>query len=315
LEVPLIRAKWFSSGNRQIQFRFNFHSLEIGLSMFSDRIQRRKQLWWRNSGGGQTLMDDLRRLEMLHARVGRDAPQSRWRRGQYWQRRLLNKLNAREFAIGHDCQVPELYWHGRFLSRSVLASLPGQFVLKPAVGAAHRGIHLMAGSRDLLSGADMTRDQLFDRVAATRGRFSHIPLLAEEFVTTERGAHVLAIDYKFHMFRDVVGAIQVIHRQAEGQPTAHRFYTREWQPFADAMNTFNVPAGVIDAPLCLPQLIDTAVKLGTAFDSYVRVDLYATSKGGVFGEFSSVPTNGRHFTPYADELFEKLWRENCGDKI
>lgn len=315
MRVPLIRAKWLSNGNRQIQFRFNFHSLEIGLSMFSDRIQRRKQLWWRNPDGSQTLLDDLRRLAMLHARVGRDAPQSRWRRGLYWQRRLLNKLNAREFVTALGCAVPELYWHGRFLSRSVLASLPAQFVLKPAVGAVHRGIHVMTDSRDLLSGTDMTRDQLFDRVAASRGRFSHIPLLAEEFVTTERGAHALAIDYKFHMFKGVVGAIQVIHRQAEGHPNTHRFYTREWQPFADAMNTYYAPAEVIDAPLCLPQLIDTAVNLGTAFDSYVRVDLYATSKGCVFGEFSSVPQNGRYFTPYADELFEKLWRENCGDTI
>jgi len=64
---------------------------------------------------------------MLLVRVESDAPLSRWKQGEYWQRRLLNKRNARAFAIKSSCRVPELYWHGHLLTRLVLSSLPEQF--------------------------------------------------------------------------------------------------------------------------------------------------------------------------------------------
>ena len=97
--------------------------------MFSERIKRRKQLWWRDPGVRQPLVSHLRRLEMLHRPLARDTPANRWRRGEHWQRRLLNKLNAKEFAIGLGCRVPELYWRGRFTDYA--DKLLGDFCQEP----------------------------------------------------------------------------------------------------------------------------------------------------------------------------------------
>jgi hypothetical protein len=284
--------------------------------MFSDRIRRRRRLWWGQPRAGRTLRDDLRRLEMLLTRLHPDDPESRWRRGEHWQRRLSNKLNARVFAQRLGCAVPALYWHGRRLRRSRLESLPERFVIKPAIGTRHRGIHVVAGSRELLTGAPMTRGRLYDCLRAERGRLSHVPLLAEELVRNENGEEVLAVDYKIHVFGGEIGAVQVVHRwSGSDTPAAHRFYTPDWRPFDDPMCT-TLPMGApSDPPSCLPQLFDAARTLGAAYEAYVRVDLYATPRGCVFGEFSCTPANGELFTPLADEFFEALWRRHHPDGV
>ncbi len=283
--------------------------------MFSERIRRRKQLWWRSSDTGQTIVDHLKRLEMILVRVDSDAPLSRWKKGEHWQRRLLNKRNSKAFAVKFNCRVPELYWQGHLLTRSVLSSLPEQFVLKPVLGAARKGVYVISGARELLTGRVMTRSQLFDEVASGRGRLSHISLLAEEFIANEQDQQQLPVEYKFYMFGDSIGAINVTHRSAVSDgPSKHLFYTPQWQPFDDPMQTSRGRAAVTDPPACLPRMIDVAVTLGKAFGTFIRVDLYASGKDCVFGEFSSVPYNGHNFTAHADQLFETLWQENFPDE-
>jgi hypothetical protein len=284
--------------------------------MFSERILKRRKIWWRHPDAQQTLIDHLRRGEMLHLKVGRNATESRWHRGEYWQRRLLNKLNSKEFAIRLNCPVPELYWHGRFLRRSVVSSLPDAFVLKPALGTARHGVNVVAGSTELLSGRSMTRSELLDEVASDRGKFSVAPLLAEEFVTNEMGEYTLPVEYKFHVFSDEIGAIEVVHRSANQEvSTAHRFYSADWEAFDDPMQTSWPLAEVITPPACFDQMKETALKLGKHFGTFVRVDLYAGAGGCVFGEFSSVPYAGKNFTTYANELFEAMWQEKFPDSI
>lgn len=189
-------------------------------------------------------------------------------------------------------------------------------MLKPVVGTRHRGAYVMAGTRELLTGATLTRDELFERVRTERGRLSHVPLLAEELVTNERGEHALAVDYKLHVFGDTIGAIQVIHRSpGPDTPAVQRFYTPDWRPFEDPMST-RLPTGPASAPpACLAQLCEAARTLGSFFATYVRVDLYASRAGCVFGEFSFTPSGGGHFTPFADACFEALWSEHFPDAL
>jgi len=287
-----------------------------GQGGFSERIRRRRQLWWRSREVRQTPLDHLRRLAMLHIPLGPGDFDARLYRGLHWQRRLLNKLNSRAFALHHGCQVPELYWCGRHLTRAVLEALPGHFVLKPAVGASRHGVYVMAGDLELLRGETLPREGLFRRVVSERGRWSYNPLLAEEFVPGEERERTLAVDYKIHVFGDTIAAIQRIERYSgPDQPARHRFYTADWALFDDPMNTINPLAAPAAPPACLTQMVDAALRLGGAFGTYIRVDLYATPRGCVFGEFSSLPHAGTHFTPYADELFEDLWCRKFPDAV
>jgi hypothetical protein len=56
-------------------------------------------------------------------------------------------------------------------------------------------------------------------------------------------------------------------------------------------------------------MLETARRLGTAYGTYVRIDLYASERGPVFGEFSPTPSDGRAFTAAADAYFESFWKD------
>ncbi|MEB2345812.1 MAG: ATP-grasp fold amidoligase family protein [Deltaproteobacteria bacterium] len=283
--------------------------------MYSERIRLRRALWW-GRDTPRSPREDLRRLAMLLTRIPAGAPASRWRRGEHWERRLFNKLNARAFACAQGCRVPDLYWEGRWLTRSALASLPDRFVIKPAIDAVRRNAYVMAGGQELLRGEPLSRARLFDRLRAARGLVSHVPLLAEELVPDEAGERVLAVDYKVHTFAGVIGAIQVIHRSpGPAMPAVNRFYSADWEPFDDPMFAGLPQAPPGEPPACLAGILADARTLGAAVGSYVRVDLYATSYGSVFGEFSSTPHGGDGFTPFANAYFESLWRRHCPDRI
>jgi hypothetical protein len=56
-------------------------------------------------------------------------------------------------------------------------------------------------------------------------------------------------------------------------------------------------------------------RLAAAYGTFVRVDLYQSSKGIYFGEFSSTPFNGTHIQPWADHLLGQMWQEHCPQSI
>jgi hypothetical protein len=225
---------------------------------------------------------------------------------------LNNKWNAREFVQRYGCRVPALYWYGRRAGALPLDSLPTHFVIRPVWGTARRGAHVLAHYRDLLHDHVYSKDELRAQVRRDQGRISRFPILVEEFVKTETGDYALPTDYKCFTFGATVGAIQVVQRA--GSQARNRFYTASWDPFEDHMNTHLPPADDIDPPRCLEEILACARTLGSAYGTFVRVDCYATDRGCVFGEFSSIPTDGLYFTPFADKYFGELWDATFPDR-
>jgi hypothetical protein len=271
---------------------------------FTQRLERRRALWWarpRLSRGGRSVADAVHRLRERRAVRAQDDADDAWHCCPFWVRTLLDKRNSRAFAARHGLRLPELYWTGRRPSRAVVAALPDRFVLRPARGSARRGAIVVAGGRDLLDGGAR-----FDR--ATLVRRHRVPVLLEEFVTSEDGDHRLPVEYKVHTFGDTVGGIVVITLDEDGAERL-RFYRPDWTPFDAPMNTSLPEDAERPAPRCLPEILRGATTIGTALGTYARVDFFATARGAVFNEISSVPNLGRGFTPYCDELFGRLWAE------
>jgi hypothetical protein len=52
-------------------------------------------------------------------------------------------------------------------------------------------------------------------------------------------------------------------------------------------------------------------KIGAAYGSFVRVDMYATTAGAVFGELTGTPSEGNGYSDFADKYFGELWSETC----
>ena len=68
-----------------------------------------------------------------------------------------------------------------------------------------------------------------------------------------------------------------------------------------------------DKPDCWDELVNTAIGLGEKrLGMFTRVDLYATTRGAVFGEFTPQPQGGKGFTPAADRWLGSLWRGKEG---
>lgn len=285
--------------------------------VFSERIEKRWALWWGppHMRGLYAYRALMHRLKERYTVRDRNDGEPQWQCCELWRRTLIYKRNARAFAQKHGCRVPTLYWFGRKVSSLPFASLPDYYVMKPNLGFSRNGVYVMAGGRELLSQGAYTEKQLKDQLWQLTGGIFGLPILVEEFVTTEDGEYQLPVEYKCHVFGETVGAIQVIQRSGDPQHTRQRFYTAQWKLFEDQMWPNLPPGTYIDPPQCLEEMLTLAKKLGKAYGAYVRVDFYASEKGCVFGEFSSTPARGRGFTTYADDYFGTLWQENLADEI
>jgi len=282
---------------------------------FTERLHQRMSVWWGVPGGWRnpwTWHRPVHRVVDRHRLRDRTWPLERWRCCDLWQRALHNKWNAREFAAMHAVPVPELYWHGRRIGDLPLRQLPEHFVLRPVWGSRGIGTHVITRGRDLLQERSYTDAELRAALRREHGAIARVPILAEEFMTTEEGDYRQGVEYKFYAFGDRVAAIlQVEHR---GRTILQRHYRADWTPFDDPMSTMRDLADPRPRPSRLDDLLDIARRLGGSYGTFVRVDLYLTAKGCYFGEFSSVPYEGHGFTPWADEYFGRFWDETCPDR-
>ena len=52
--------------------------------------------------------------------------------------------------------------------------------------------------------------------------------------------------------------------------------------------------------------------LGKKLGCFMRIDMYATDKGPVFGEFTPAPEGGEGFTEWADRYLATFWEGEEG---
>lgn len=278
-----------------------------GPTTYSEMIRRRMQDWW---GAQPTVARRLhRRKEQLVRRRATD-PDDLWRCCERWQRSLANKWNAREFARRHGCQVPELYWYGRALWRLPFARLPPRYVIRPVYGRSTRGTYLIDGEAERLGGRPLGAGEVRGTLVAEHGRFSRIPVLVEEFLRSEDGEYRVPVDYKCHMFGETLGVIERVERLGRrSTDIVLSYYDADWRPLERMVRTDKFPHGpAVPPPRCADGILDTARRLGRAYGTYVRVDVYATDRGCVFGEFSPTPTRGEGYSDFGDEYLLSHWR-------
>ncbi|MEJ2319659.1 MAG: ATP-grasp fold amidoligase family protein [Gemmatimonadales bacterium] len=283
---------------------------------FSERLAKRKRIWWqkpRDYRDPKTYTDFVHQIRERHVLRDRFDPDERWRCCGYWQRSLSNKWNARQFAQRHGLRVPELYWHGRDLSRLDMDALPRCFVIRPTFGCSQDGVFVICDGVDLLSGAKVSRRDMTRALGGNAKRLLMGPILVEEFVGETRPDARLPLEFKLHMFKERVGAVSRTERSSAKNQTRVRFYSPAWEPLPDRISFRQEQAGPVPAPRCLPELLRAGKRLGQAYGTYVRVDFLVTGDKVVFGEFATTP--GGLWTAFADEYFGRLWQESCPEAL
>jgi hypothetical protein len=284
-----------------------------GVLTYSQRIRRRQAIWWggapwRIGARAHRLWERLRSIDF-------NKPPENWQCCEFWQRSLSNKLHGHAFAQAHGCRVPDLYWTGFLMGKIPFDLLPDAFVIKPIVGAMTYGVFACAGGVDKMTGMRFEKATLVKSIQKTRGLLPLFPLMIEEFIRPETGAYEVPFDFKFHMFRERIAVIRVTDRTAGRDNARDSFFTPDWELIGEPFLVSMVPLGRIPPPKCLDEMLETARRLGKAYGRYVRVDMYATPRGCVFGEFASTPRRGLGYSHFADEFLGRIWQELLPDDI
>jgi hypothetical protein len=266
---------------------------------FAARLQDRQEAWW---GNDLPLAKRLHRLRELTRRHRPEDREEAWRCCHLWQRTLTNKLNGRAFAERHGVPVPETYWQGRRPQTIPWDRIPDQFVVKPVWGRSKIGVYAISQDRDQVRNLPMTRADVIAELA--RGpRLAWVPWTLEEHVKRPDGTYGEPLEYKFHVFRDRVEAVSLLsrHEQRLG------FYTPDWELFPETLSTW-LGQSEMPRPDCLDEMLEAATRLGSAYGTYVRVDIFWTEGGFKFNEFSTAHNRGFKIRPGMSDYFGDCWR-------
>ena len=199
-------------------------------------------------------------------------------------------------------------------------------------GAGSDNVFPMSHGKDLFDGRELSNHDLINRLRRsldgaeirqprnTIGEPRPLRLLVEEFVKTPDGDIELPWNYKIWMVREHVAAVQVvlIHRRNADKgpkPRPSAFFDENWQLHPSSFYAGGTLAEGLERPECFEEMIDIAQRLAVECDTFMRVDLYASDRGPLFGEFTATPHVGANYSDYAERYMGKLWRELIPDRI
>ena len=233
--------------------------------------------------------------------------QDNWQCCPYWQRKLTNKLNGREFAIKYGVPVPELYWYGKNVDDIPFARLPSSYVIKTSFGTSSKEVLVMINGVNMLNNISLTTNEIREFFRETLLRVSPYGyLIVEELLVSSTNNSIIPKDYKCHVFDGIVKIIHVIDRSLDEEMS----YTPEWNVMNDMAGKKFRESKYENRPAECTNLIRFAETLGKAYGhEYVRIDFYLTDKGCVFGEFTATPSGGGDLSTNASRIYSNLWKQ------
>ncbi|GGH13341.1 ATP-grasp fold amidoligase family protein [Mucilaginibacter phyllosphaerae] len=266
---------------------------------FSQRIKRRHETFWQNRHGER----------VRNTKMSRHDPLDKWMDDPYWQRKLSNKHNAREFAKMHGCKVPHLYWKGSHIDDINFADLPPQYVIRPTVGHSSNNVFVMKNGINLFDKTLYTCDEIKAILRSEVAANPHQEFLVEEFLKNEDGEFDILTDYKFYCFKGEIACLYAIKRLSP-KTGFGTFYDEHWQPMEKVQHNYPL-ATDIKKPGCFDEMVKMVKTLGSSYNMFVRIDVYATCNGCVFGEFTPTPSMGMNFTRFGKKLMLSYWDKYC----
>ena len=254
---------------------------EVDLRLFSQRIQDRNRRWWSEKD------------PFPYKNVG-------------------GKLQGRKFAEDHGCAVPEQYaLVEKPADLPEFDSLPDRFVLKPSRGWSSKNVFAIQDGVNLLDGRAWSRNQIVEQLenAAAAGRGAPW-YLVEEFLVNWDHKPGIPLDYKFFMFGERLALVHVIERNSGAKlaQNRHWYLTEGWELITRRLVRSQQPQPDLPTkPDCWEDMLAVVIGMARELDMFVRIDMYATDRGPVFGEFTPQPHGGKGFTSWADEWLGELW--------
>lgn len=226
-------------------------------------------------------------------------------------RRIPRKLRNYRLASSHLVSVPNVLGVWGDLDELDLRGMPEAFVLKSDRGAGGRGVlplrRVDDGSFQMVGGVQtFTQDEIIEYL---RHRSLGGPFFAEE-ILVQPGGGELPEDIKFYMFYGEVGHVMLrrMPQHADLRQARFRFLDEAGVDLADDVAPERRIDTTIQPPEHLSDYLDIARHLSRAVAlPFVRVDLYDTTRGPVFGELTRGPGGKQLFREDHDRHLGRLW--------
>lgn len=235
---------------------------------------------------------------------------------------ITHKLHGQAIARGQGVPTPAVLGQWDSLEEIDLDGMPDEFVLKSAGGATSRGVWPLrrreSGYELLGKGRIFELEELRETFRVRLELNSKLtpqdriqpPYFVEEMLYGLDGDPI-PVDVKVYAFYGKVGHVMLRRVRVEGGRTITRFrYLTPDGTDLGAVSMQRVVDETIPVPASLDEIVAAAEKLSRAARlPFVRVDLYETTTGIVFGEFTPVPGGTQQYLTEHDRLLGELWED------
>lgn len=237
--------------------------------------------------------------------------------------RVSDKLFSKALADSLGVRVPANLQVWPDLDSIELGSLPDEFVIKSIGGASSRGVfplRRLDGEYRLISTGDViTLEEIRARLRAemeldtTRPSYDWIrpPFYAEEFIKDLSDGSEIPVDVKVYTFYGRVGQVLLrrVARHGERSGIGYRYLGADGNDLGDVSISRKTDP-TVPVPDRFGEIIAAAERISRATGlAFVRVDLYQTRNGVVFGELTPCPGEPQHYTDDHDLVLGRLWQE------
>ena len=302
----LLKCKF--SYNRILRDTKYFLRKTLKINKHRDYIIETNRDWW---GGKNEGYCEKSLSVCIDTIFSRDSSEKEFRCCSHWQRRLTNKLSAREFAIKYGVPVPKLYWYGKDVTDIPFSKIGSKYVIKTSFGTASKDVLLMVDGLNLLDNKPYDEEKIREFFRQKMQKVEPFGYVMIEEIIPSGARNEIAKDYKCYFFG---GAVHFIHVIVDRINKLVNWYTREWEELPGEMNSVMKRGKGVNRPTYLNELISYAEKLGKAYGrKYVRIDFYITEEGCLFGEFTATPSGGYGLNRYGNRVFGRLWKTMDND--
>jgi len=253
--------------------------------LFSQRIRERNKRWWSSEVS---------------------AP---------WQGQLSEKSAGILWAKQQGIRVPKTLWEGTEISDiPKLSELPKRIVIKPTKGYSAKNVLCLVDGVNILDNRSWNDSQIFEQFTSDKFLERVQPKwIVEELLRPEIGREDEKIprDWKFYCFGEEIALIHVVLRNStvDKSMNIHHYFTPDLRQLKRQIcTTRDVPKEPLFFPECWDEMVTKVKTLGKKLGCFMRIDMYATESGAVFGEFTPTPEGGEGFTDWADKYLATFWK-------
>jgi hypothetical protein len=215
------------------------------------------------------------------------------------------KTNAYDFVRSHGIPCPAFKEYSSIKHAFKADPDNPRFVVKPAAGHSSHGVFLLTRNPDGSLDCHMSKRHYKNNEEVAKAYVKELRLspqyamseqvIFEEYLEDAQG-YAVPLDYKLYAFLTGTSMIMQKHGPLHMPKSSwvFNFYDRQGTRLQNVRDEPGDRTRDISPPASFKEMVDTADRLVKAMNvSFIRIDLFLTTKGIYFGECTPLPNLGK----------------------